>query len=99
MDEKAERKKFEKWARNHPGNTIDTRVTEWGTDWWYTDHRTKDLWYGWKSRAALGRAAEPSSGHMCGMQGFDGMKDLCPACEENRRAAGVAIPQTPKEPT
>jgi hypothetical protein len=54
MDEKNERRKFEAWARKHPGAPIDITVTQWGSDWWYTERRTADLWYGWKARAAYG---------------------------------------------
>lgn len=49
----------------------------------------------WDARDAFVRSlgvavGAPSSGHMCGMQGFNGMTDECPACEANRRSAGVA---------
>lgn len=33
--------------------------------------------------------------HVCGMQGFDGMLDECPACEANRRAAPGVTPCVP----
>jgi hypothetical protein len=37
-------------------------------------------------------AKRQEGGHMCGMQGFNGMTDECPACEANRAAArGVQV--------